>query len=1304
MRDLVPFSILTALLAFGLCDGQASAAESGLEESPVLAVPFSESLPTIDGRLDDPCWNEAARTDLFRIGPGAVSQDGTHASSTEVYLLRNASHLVIGLCCLGDLAVSGAAQSPDQSASPASPPVPLAIPPGSFIQVSEGLPAEQALEALTLECWVRPRRLDAWQTLIAQHNYPIACGYGLFIDNKGRLQLYLSDGKSYRPERVLHGPVLTPDQWQHVVGTWDGKTKALWINGRMVADRAQEGPVLPGAAPLWLGACGHNGPAVNHLQGDLAMPVVYSRVLSAEEIQARHRDQGRTAAAGDAVLACWPTVERPGNRVADRSSHSRHGRVVGSAASSEFVDLLIDSNADRNSWYLIRLTPGHGGQVVCAYNEYAPPWHDRTWQPEIESAVAFDQATGDWTAELALPFDIFCKNKTLAAEIGFHVRRYHIPGQEIHVWPGTANGAEAQRTDSQGEEPGQSPEPGGTHFWGVLAGIPPRDRMPEPEYDTRGLNRFYRPVNQDGRAFLAEQAGQTIELGPGSAHPGTTGQVRLELEGFLLAGSPHARGIVWDLAVDASKGELYVLADTRPVRGVAEVRVFDRQGECLRTVIPLSPTLSACAVRDLCRTTARELEMPLVVPKLFEPWGEPSFYGDWWHHPQKMVLAPCGDLIMANLYKGILWRIRPDGSLPPDGWTSAYHAERNEPFESTVWTQDLWMVPDLKNYLPFHALHYPYFCFDPEGMLVMSAGQSSRATRQYAYHFEVSHREVTHYRQLPGPEARGTYVWKCRLRPGPAVDEQDMLGGFAEPSGLVYDGQHLIVADSGHNRLRVFEAGGRLAATITHYEHDGRQHPLHGPTALAMDRDQCLYVLVASRAKSADRPVIERTLPSIQQEYLRQAQTPTEDPTRLIKLKSWREPQLLAVSEPLHQDVLQIAVDAGVAPPLVWVANGAGLGSLLQLAGDDLAVRGEWGTDVAPLRCPRQSGGQPILNIDPETGHLYVEDDSDYRLKRHGTVYRIDQDGNVLKTWPSAFFNDLALEATSPWWTLDYGRHFRRPDEPLFIDSIFGNDGLVYRWKLGKEGVEILRFDRDGQPVPFEATGTNALFVDYPMQVGFWHDVYHGMAVDRDGNIYYVAKADVDPRVRPVSAYDAVRRQVNVYDARGDLKTRGLLHLDAVRGIQVDDQGCLYVLHRPVERPWEDYLALSKFASSGGEPLWSRRWDSYYGFAQVSNPPCHCTGFRLHQSLDEKGYLYAAGKYSVQVIDRATGERVGEFGSYGNLDCQGKGSDVPHPELPFGTIAALSVWQDRLFVVDVVNRRIVKCRIVYQEPRNKPQE
>ena len=936
------------------------------------------------------------------------------------------------------------------------------------------------------------------------------------------------------------------------------------------------------------------------------------------------------------------------------------------------VELLIDSNGDGNSYYLIRLANKNKGEIFSCYNEHDPPWQDRTWQPQLPSAVG--NAEGSWVAEFALPLSAFNKNKTLASEIGFNIRRLGIAGGEVHCWCGV------------------SADPGD---WGMLTGIPAREDLPPPEYGARGLNRFFRLPNKAATSFLAEETKRIIELGPGSAHPGTTGEVKLELEGFLLMGDPHARGIIWDLAVDEAKGELYVLADTRPVRGVAEVRIFDRQGRYLRTIMPLNPNLAPASVRDLCGQTAREMGTELVIPKLFMPWGEPSPYGDWWHHPQKMVLASNGDLIMSNIHRGTIWRIRPDGSLPVEGWTTVYHRGRNEPFESTVWTQDMWHAPDLKNYMPFHALRYPYFCLDASGLLFVSAGQSTRPTRQYAYHFEVGEDEVTYHGETIGREERGKFVWKCQIHAGPKLQMHDSFTGFAEPSGLARDGDHLIVADAGNNRLQVLERDGHPVASITHYQHEGQKYPLYGPTALAINREKCLYVLVGPEPRPADQR-IERSLASVQQDVHAAAVKEPDKPRKLIKLRSWQQPELLAVSGPLDPDVLQIAVDTGVSPPLVWVANGIGWGSLLQLAGDDLAAKAKWTDSGETLSCPRQSGGQPILNIDPQTGDLYVEDDSDYRLKQYGTVYRVDPEGNVLKKWSPLFFNADGLRATSPWWTLDYDRHFRYPDEPLFIDSFFGKDDRVYRWKLGKAGVEILRFDRAGKPVPFQATGTNALSVDPTMQVNFWHDVYHGMDVDRQGNIYYVAKVDVDSKQRPVSAYDALRRQVNVYDADGNLQKKGLLRLDCVRGIQVDEAGSLYVVHRPANRPWEDYLALSKFPPSGGEPLWSRIWDGYFGSAQVVSPPCHCTAFRLHQALDEKGYLYAAGKYSVQVIACETGKLVGQFGSYGNMDCQGRGSKFPHPELPFGTISALSVWKDRLFAVDVVNRRIVKCRIVYE--------
>ena len=87
--------------------------------------------------------------------------------------------------------------------------------------------------------------------------------------------------------------------------------------------------------------------------------------------------------------------------------------------------------------------------------------------------------------------------------------------------------------------------------------------------------------------------------------------------------------------------------------------------------------------------------------------------------------------------------------------------------------------------------------------------------------------------------------------------------------------------------------------------------------------------------------------------------------------------------------------------------------------------------------------------------------------------------------------------------------------------------------------------------------------------------------------------------------------------------------------------------------------------------------------------------------MDDKGYIYMATKHTVQVVDTMTGKLVGEFGSYGNADCKGKGSAYPHPELPLGSISSLAVWKDKLFIMDVLNRRLVKCNISYDTALKK---
>jgi hypothetical protein len=270
--------------------------------------------------------------------PRPMPLDGLHAYTEKIVTAGDTLHVRVSstvpyelsICRLGH-AVDDPTQDEVLQTFPVAQPVAQPIHPGSFLNVDQGISPTESLTEITLECWVRPWRLTGWQALLGQYDYPKHCGYLLGIDPTGRLQFYLGDGGDYQPELVQTGPALAHRKWHHIVGRWDGQTKSLWINGEQVASTPYTGPLRAGTAAVWLGACGYDGPAVNILDGDLAMPAIYGRALSPDEIVARYRAQGLTPPVDSKLLACWPLTEERNERVADCSGHERHGRLVNSA-------------------------------------------------------------------------------------------------------------------------------------------------------------------------------------------------------------------------------------------------------------------------------------------------------------------------------------------------------------------------------------------------------------------------------------------------------------------------------------------------------------------------------------------------------------------------------------------------------------------------------------------------------------------------------------------------------------------------------------------------------------------------------------------------------------------------------------------------------------------------------------------------------------------------------------------------------------------------------------------------------------
>lgn len=211
---------------------------------------------------------------------------------------------------------------------PPSEPFSQPIHPGSYLYVEKGLAPDFPLKGLTLECWVQPWSFSHRQTIMSQMDWPGSCGYGLFITETGEVAFYLGDGGSFQESYLHSGPRPEERKWSHVVGTWDGITKSLWVNGTLVGNWPGPALVGPGKAPLRLGASAESGEANNFLEGSILMPAIYERGLNAEEIRQRYAQKGLVAPKDKGVLACWPLREQKGEKVTDISGYERAGQII----------------------------------------------------------------------------------------------------------------------------------------------------------------------------------------------------------------------------------------------------------------------------------------------------------------------------------------------------------------------------------------------------------------------------------------------------------------------------------------------------------------------------------------------------------------------------------------------------------------------------------------------------------------------------------------------------------------------------------------------------------------------------------------------------------------------------------------------------------------------------------------------------------------------------------------------------------------------------------------------------------------
>jgi len=529
------------------------------------------------------------------------------------------------------------------------------------------------------------------------------------------------------------------------------------------------------------------------------------------------------------------------------------------------------------------------------------------------------------------------------------------------------------------------------------------------------------------------------------------------------------------------------------------------------------------------------------------------------------------------------------------------------------------------------------------------------------------------------------------------------------PTSVATDAKgNLYVADTGNNRIQVFDPEGRHRHTIK----------LSRPAWLDVDQKTgALYALAdIVRGKLKEHWSF-----------------------RLVKLAPLPAPRIvfekafdygLAASDPVF------CVDAWTTPPTLWLTHRHGEIALYEDRGESLALKHEFVEDVRKAgHIPFffSSGYRHCLSADPVHGHLYLY---------QGDLYRFE---------PST------------------GRcvHLELPKVGGEMDEfLVGPDGLAYLRTCNY----ILRYELDAwRPVPYDYgelvsggwgfKSRGAIRFPWPhvfhcqtgfgvapngdlLALGIYSEAFENLRVSSawhmDGGGSRKSK-DLEGffRPKPHPGRPATRAGVNVlctWDRRGEEKL-----FDAVKGIPIqsscvrgDREGNIYLGFGAQKYDEDGQViygnSLVKFTRHGGQflfseagapplgdppkrppefrhlrhfgaDIWTRGqllW-AYGGVNTMVRGTCFCPQLRFDVDLYGRVFVPEAHRCSVAVLD-TNGNFILRLGKYGNAD-SGRGPDIA---LAFCTYLAVDGLRNRLHLADSGNQRIVSVALRYASEELAP--
>ena len=148
---------------------------------------------------------------------------------------------------------------------------------------------------MTVEAWVNPAAMSGWETVVMKERGGAGTGLlsyalyahdgapqgGGFAGPAGYLRPNPANSTTDQGVRQASHTAIPLNAWTHIATTYDGANQRFYINGALVATKAQTGSIAVGNQPLRIGG---NNVSGEFFRGVIDEVRIYNRALSLAEI------------------------------------------------------------------------------------------------------------------------------------------------------------------------------------------------------------------------------------------------------------------------------------------------------------------------------------------------------------------------------------------------------------------------------------------------------------------------------------------------------------------------------------------------------------------------------------------------------------------------------------------------------------------------------------------------------------------------------------------------------------------------------------------------------------------------------------------------------------------------------------------------------------------------------------------------------------------------------------------------------------------------------------------------------------